>query len=251
MFVWIVGLFILLLFIFLLDALYVETTDFKPEDYPSLSDKEMGHLRSAIKLADQLPGDWSYMGEKEPGQEHMEAYRYQLAFMTYFLALVQYHKTPAYREIYQRATDKFIQKMLRKDAGSYWPEVSKKGKIYDPDLKEFGPGWVDHIKDQNIMYSGHLLPMLSIYKMLYRDMKYDAPGSLTFVWDWIRAVRQKFEYGHKSIAEIIYEQFMENSYHSICCEVNVVFPEWNQHPILGLMLYDHDYLTNYSVTGRV
>jgi hypothetical protein len=174
--------------------------------YPSLSDKEIGHLRWIVKLAEQPPGDWSHMGGAEPGQENMEAYRYQLGFMTYFLALAQYHKTPAYREVYQRAMDRLIQKMVRKDVWSYWPEVSKGGKAYDPDLKEFGPGWIDPVRDQNIMYSGHLLHMLGLYKMLYRDAKY----------------------------------------HSVCCEINAVFPECNQHPILGLMLYDHVNRTDYS-----
>ena len=38
------------------------TLQVKPDDYPALTEKEIGHLRWIVKLAQQLPGDWSYMG---------------------------------------------------------------------------------------------------------------------------------------------------------------------------------------------
>ena len=101
----------------------------------------MGHLGWIIKLANQSPGDWLYMGGGlEQGQEWLEAYRYQLAFMTYTLALAQYHKTPAYRELYQKAMDQFIQKLVRRDVWSYWVESSKGGKKMNPGTQREGTG---------------------------------------------------------------------------------------------------------------
>lgn len=249
-FIWITGLLLMISLMVWGGSVGAKTLEVKASDYPSISEKEMGHLRWIIKLADQLPGDWSHMGGREPGQEHMESHRYQLAFMTYFLALEQYHKTPAYREIYQRGMDEFIQKMLRKDVWGYWYEVSKGGKRYNPALKELGHAWIDPVCSKNIMYSGHLLHMVGLYNMLYRDVKYDEPGSITFTWDWVGFVRKKFEYDHKSLSEVIYKQFVENPWHSIECELNVIFPECNQHPILGLMLYDTVHSTSYSDRAR-
>jgi len=69
------------------------------KNYSSLSEKELGHVLWLVKLAQQPPGDWSYMGGLEEGQEGLEAYRYQLGYMAYALAIAQYHKTPAYREM--------------------------------------------------------------------------------------------------------------------------------------------------------
>ena len=84
----------------------------KPSDYPSLSEKELGHVQWLVKLALQPPGDWSNMGGLEEGQEGLEGYRYQLGYMTYALALAQYHKTPAYRELYQRVYAGIYRRLL-------------------------------------------------------------------------------------------------------------------------------------------
>lgn len=219
---------------------------FKGSGYPALSDKEIGHIRWIIKLAQQPSGDWSYMGGEEEGQEWMESYRYQLAFMTYALALAQYHKTPAYRELYQQAIDKLIQKMTRRDVWGFWYESSKGGKKLNPALKEKGPGWIDPVADKNIMYSGHLLHMVELYQMLYRDKKYENPGSLVFTWEWIKEPLNKFEYDSGKLAGIINKQFKDNPWHTIECEVNAIFAQCNQHPVLGLMLYDHNHGTNLA-----
>ena len=218
----------------------------KASDYPALSDKEIGYLRWIVKLAQQLPGDWSYMGGREEGQETMESYRYQLAFMTYALALAQYHKTPAYRELYQKSMDSLIKKMTRQDVWAFWAESSKGGKKLNPDLKERGPGWVDPVVDKNIMYSGHLIHMVELYHMLYGDTKYDKPGSLVFKWVATFEPVHTFEYDSGKLANVIYRQFKDNPWHSIECEVNWIFPPCNQHPILGLMLYDHNHGTNLA-----
>jgi hypothetical protein len=227
----------------------------KPGDYPSLSDKEMGHIRWIVKLAQQPPGDWSYMGGEEEGQEWMEAYRYQLAFMTYALALAQYHKTPAYGELYQKTIDSLVQKMTRRDVWAFWAESSKGGKKLNPALKEKGPGWIDPVADKNIMYSGHILHMVELYQMLYRDRKYDKPGSLVFTWEWIKEPLNRFEYDSNKLAGVIHKQFKDNSWHTIECEVNAIFAQCNQHPVLGLMLYDHNHGTNLSsvrdIVGKI
>ena len=221
-----------------------------PARYPALDRKEVGALRWVVKLARQAPGDWSGMGGLEPGQEWLEAHRYQLAFMTYFLALEQYHKTPAYRELTAGAMDLLIQKMVRKDVWHYWAESSKGSKKFNPALTEYGPGWVDPVREKNIMYSGHVMHMVGLYEMLTRDRKYDNPGALTFVWDVSGDVRGKYEYDHTSLVEKAYRQIMDNPWHSVECEMNMVFPECNQHPILALMLHDAVHGTAWAGPAR-
>jgi hypothetical protein len=222
----------------------------KTRDYPSLSDKELGHVRWMVKIAMQPLGDWANMGGLEEGQEGLEAYRYQLGFMAYVLALAQYHKTPAYRELYQVAMDNLIRKMIRRDVWYYWEHTSKGSKMMNPALKEKGPGWVDPVVEKNIMYSGHLINMLELYQMLYRDNKYDKPESVTFRWAVGMDDPKLFQYDGNKLAAVIHKQFMENPLHMIECEINMAFPVCNQHPLLGLILYDHNHGTKLSMAAR-
>jgi hypothetical protein len=217
-----------------------------PGDYPSLSGKELGHIQWIVKLAQQLPGDWSYMGGKEEGQGGLDAYRYQLGYMAYALALAQYHKTPAYRELYQSSIDNLIQKMIRRDVWYYWEHTSKGSKMMNPALKQPGPGWTDPVVEKNIMYSGHLFNMVELYQMLYRDAKYDKPKSIVFRWEPAMELLNTYEYDGNKLAEVLHRQFIQNPVHMIECEVNMVFPVCNQHPLLGLILYDHNHGTTLS-----
>jgi hypothetical protein len=221
----------------------------KAEDYPSLSEKELGHVQWLVKLAQQPLGDWSYMGGLEEGQEGLESYRYQLGYMAYALALAQYHKTPAYRELYQKALDNLIQKMIRKDVWYYWENTSKGFSATNPPQKGRGLGWIDPVVEKNIMYSGHLINMVELYQMLYRDDKYDKPKSITFRWQLVSQLLNSFQYDGNKLAEVIYKQFIENPLHMIECEIGLVFPVCNQHPLLGLILYDHNHGT--SLAGPV
>ena len=131
----------------------------------------------------------------------MEAYRYQLGYMAYALALAQYHKTPAYRELYQKALDNLIQKMIRKDVWYYWQNTSKGFTTADPPQRGRGLGWLDPVVEKNIMYSGHLINMVELYHMLYRDDRYDKPKSITFRWNLFEKVKDIFEYDGNKLAE--------------------------------------------------
>jgi hypothetical protein len=211
----------------------------KADDYPSLSEKELGHVQWLVKLAQQPLGDWSYMGGLEEGQEGLESYRYQLGYMAYALALAQYHKTPAYRELYKNAMDNLIQKMVRRDVWSYWEHTSK-------GMNQRGLGWIDPVVEKNIMYSGHLINMVELYQMLYRDVKYDKPKAIQFKWEWVMSKLNVFDYDGNKLAEVMHKQFMNNPTHMIECELGLVFPVCNQHPLLGLVLYDYNHGTNLA-----
>mgnify|MGYP003408934663 FL=1 len=145
-----------------------------------LDDKTLGHLRHVANLSRQMPNDWSDMGPYDPSQEGDDAYRYQLAYMTYALSLAQYHHTPAYRELWRDTMARLIGKMMRWEVWGYWELTSRGSKVLDPDMNALGEGWIDPVIRQNVMYSGHLLMMVGLYDMFYRDGRFDAPGSLTF-----------------------------------------------------------------------
>ena len=88
--------------------------------------------------------------------------------------------------------------------------------------------------------------MVELYRMLYGDKKYDKPASLVFSWEWLREDLNRFEYDSPKLAQIIHRQFEQNSPHAIECDVNMIFTQCNQHPILGLMLYDANHGTKLA-----
>src|SRR5258708_25590628 len=218
-----------------------------PQQYPALDAKQLGHIAFIIKIANLPGGDWSQMGQDESGQGGFDSYRYQLAMMSYTLDLANYNSTPAYRELYQDTNERLIGKMLREDVWGFWELTSRGAKLFNPDLQELGAGWIDPVKRQNIMYSGHLFQMVNTYQMLYNSSKYDATASLQFVYDPVgRGMgKQEFDYDNRSLADTLYKGFQENDWKGIECEPNAIFPECNQHPILGYALYDARHNTDF------
>jgi hypothetical protein len=214
-----------------------------PRAYPSVGEKEMGHLRWMIGLAARALDDFTYFEAKD--QEGLTSYRYSIAFAAYFLAIVQYHKLPAWTEAIQRASDRLIQKIILKPVWEYWANTSKGIPTLEPNNDRPYPESHDPVGEKNIMYSGHLGHMINLYEMLYRDFKWDKAGSIVFAWD----DQEQYVYDNTSLEKVMYYQMLNNTYHSICCEPNAVFPECNQHPILSFLLYDHTHGTSYATVN--
>lgn len=221
--------------------------DFTHETAPQLSDAELGHLRHFVTLANQELDDWT--GFEASNQKGLEAYRYQLAFMTYALALQQYHSVPAYRDLYQDTIDRLVERMLQKPVWEFWEEVSQSSKAFDPDFEGEEVGKRDPVGEKNIMYSGHVIHMIALYEMLYRDMDWSAPGALTFRWD----DNEAYIYDYAKLVDIIHQEMMAprmdhtKDVGAMECEPNLVFPECNQHPTLAFMLFDHLHGTDYGL----
>jgi hypothetical protein len=201
---------------------------------------QLGHLQHIRNLASVPDGEWRHMGSLVPGQEMLDSYRYQLAFMAYSLGLTAYHYLPAAPRTLQPAFDSLIQKMLNREVWDYWKETSRSGPNVDPGLTELREAWTDPVVKENIMYSGHLQVMVAMYRMLFNDTKYDAPGSLTFRYAPVFSGLgpEVFEYNHEKLNNVIYDQFSEHNWLGIPCEPNMVFVVCNQYPIYGFRFYD-------------
>jgi hypothetical protein len=214
---------------------------------PVLSAKSVGHLRHTLRLAQQLPGDWSNMGSDwwDIGEG---AQQYELAFMTYMLGIVQHQYTPAYREFCQTAIEKLIGKMMLPDIWEKWINASRGGKTVNPDQTELGAGWIDPIKKHNVMYKGHLLQMAAMYEALYRDGKYARTGAFKFEFKattWGMG-SETFLYDVNELAKIIHNEYVESNYEGVQCEPNRIFPMCNQHAVLGLWHHDQAFGTDYA-----
>ncbi|KAF2099441.1 hypothetical protein NA57DRAFT_65513 [Rhizodiscina lignyota] len=208
--------------------------------YPKFSRQQAGHLRHFHNLASATDGNWPHMGAQEPGQEFLDAYRYQLATMAYAAGLAHYHHMPAMRSLFQPLMRNLILKMLRREVWGYWYLTSQSGIRVDPDLKELRKPWADPVVTENIMYSGHLLLMTSLYAWLFDSDEFEKPGSIVFNWDPIfwGFGPEAFKYDNRSLQRAILNEMERSGWAGVCCEPNLVFVVCNQFPLIAMRYND-------------
>jgi hypothetical protein len=232
-----------------------------PVDYPRLSATQLSVVRDLVDRS-QLPlADWPrsqfgygpFADSQNPSHSDLI---YQMRADATALAQAQYDKLPAYRELLQRSQDQLIQKMLDPAAWGSWYELSRweDGITFAQGGGQVKP-WADPFLKHNIMYSGNLFQMLGYYGMLYRDRKYEAPGSLTYVWDRATARQvdadydgepQVFRYDFKRIGQALRRQYQEGDYVGIACQPKYAFTLCNEVPILAYRHYDLLLGTRYA-----
>ncbi|MDH7795764.1 hypothetical protein QBC99_001827 [Beijerinckia sp. GAS462] len=206
---------------------------------PALGDKEAGHLRRMRDLAARLPDDWSGMQGRSSMQEDFGALRFQLAYMSYALALTHIHRLPAAPAMFRRTFQQLIEKMLSPDVWTYWHYVSTGNGPLNKALGKLPNQW-NPVGSDNIMYSAYIQSMTLLYHYLFRDDRYATPGALTFA---IKPLfwgdgGEAFAYDERSLNEHIYWTMVEKGYLGIACEPNCVFQVCNQPAILGFRLHD-------------
>ncbi|PWN86758.1 hypothetical protein FA10DRAFT_256634 [Acaromyces ingoldii] len=209
-------------------------------DYAKLDEKQVGHLRHFHNLVSQPDGNWRYMEHEDGHEEFDDAKRYQLALMAYAAGVAHFHRLPALRGAFRNLMRKIIHKMLRREVWSYWYSASHSGKVFDPDLTELRKPWADPVRKENIMYSGHLLLMTSLYAMLFDDDEFEREGSIVFRWDPVfwGLGPETYVYDNRSLAKVILSQMEENEWVGVCCEPNAVFVVCNQFPLIAMRLND-------------
>jgi hypothetical protein len=119
---------------------------------------------------------------RAPMQEDYGAYRYQLAFMSYTLALAHYHRMPAAPALFRDSFDRLIKKMLHPEVWLYWRNASIGRGPFTSDLPPL-ESRIDPVAEDNIMYSAYLQTMTLLNTTLFGDRKYEEPGSLSFKFE--------------------------------------------------------------------
>lgn len=204
-----------------------------------LDDKQAGHLRRILDLSERLPDDWSGMMNRSSLQEDFGALRFQLAYMSYALALTHVHRLPAAPAVFREPFQRLIEKMLSPDVWTYWRHVSTGNGPINKALGELPPQW-NPVHEDNIMYSAYVQSMALLYHYLFNDPKYAEPGALTFKlqpYYWGDG-GQSFEYDERSLNDRLYWQMVEKGYLGIACEPNCVFQICNQPAIFGFRMHD-------------
>lgn len=205
---------------------------------PIIDPLQRGHLRRILNLSSQLPDDWSGMMARTSLQEDFGAYRFQLAYMAYALALTHVHRLPAAPGYFRRPFQRLIDKMRSPDVWTYWHYVSTGNGPLNKAQGELPAEWNPIIKD-NIMYSAYLQSMALMYHYLFNDDAYAKENSLSLVFHplfW--GSEKRYDYDEKSINEHLYWNMVQRGYLGIACEPNCVFQICNQVPIIGFRMHD-------------
>jgi cytochrome oxidase Cu insertion factor (SCO1/SenC/PrrC family) len=208
------------------------------ESLKVLDKKQVASIRHIGNLARQLKGDWSNMMGPTDLNDGFGAYRFQLAYGFYALALAHFHRLPAAPGLFQGTMEQMIEKMCHPDVWFYWRDASTGGGLARTPRKE--PD-ANPIKKDNIMYSAYLQTMTLLYHSLFEDDRYTKPGSLRLRYDpffWGEPGGFSFEYDQNSLNDRVYWNMVESGYLGVACEPWCVFQICNQPPIIGFRLND-------------
>lgn len=134
------------------------------EHTPQLLDPlQVGHLRHIENLSLRQPNDWSLMKGCGTGQDDFGAYRFQLAYMAYALAITHVHRLPAAPGVFKPMFERLIAKLLLPEVWLYWRDVSRGGSIFNAHLSErYREEW-DPVARDNIMYSAYVQSMALLH----------------------------------------------------------------------------------------
>jgi hypothetical protein len=216
-----------------------------------LTPEQVGHLRHFANLLGQQSNDWSFMQGKGLGQDDFGGYRFQLAYMTYAMALAHMHRLPAAPGLFKPLFEKAIAKMLHPEVWMYWKDTSRGGAVFNAHLSSKYHEQYDPVAKDNIMYSAYVQSMTLLYNYLFDDDRYCRPGALTFSFftPFWGGAEKRFAYDQNTLNEHVYWQMVESGYLGVACEPNCVFQICNQPAILGFRL--HDLLTGEAVADDV
>ncbi|KAH8672300.1 hypothetical protein BGZ61DRAFT_536946 [Ilyonectria robusta] len=210
----------------------------KQESLDLLDKKQVTSIRHIGNLARQLKGDWSNMMGPSDLNDGFGAYRFQLAYAAYSLALAHFHRLPAAPGLFKPTFERMIEKMCHPDVWYYWRDASTGG---GPAQTPRSEGSVNPVEKDNIMYSAYLQTMTLLFNSLFDDDRYTNPGALTLKYEpyfWGETEGFRFEYDQNSLNKVVYWNMVEHGFLGVPCEPYCVFQICNQPPIIGFRLHD-------------
>jgi hypothetical protein len=189
---------------------------------PDAMDSEL--LRWCYSFADQpddgLAGlDW---GEQFHGGTQL---RYQLNSVSWAMSLYAANYLPNAPARMTDALAKVVHKHTDLRVWGYWRTLNLLGN-FDPNP--------DPIRRDNIMFSAFLGDVINCFEAATGDLRFDQPGSLTFVWKDGRT----FEYDHHSLTDAVRRNFERSRLGFFPCEPGWSFTVCN---VMGAQaLHGHD-----------
>ena len=203
-----------------------------------LTADQLGHLRHLDNISRLPDNDWSGMEHRLPVQDDGSTLRYQLGYGALALSLAHLHRLPAAPGLFKPILARLIHKILLPSVWLYWRDVSRAGGIFNSHITR-EEMW-NPVERENIMYSGYIHMMVSLFDYLFDDHRFTEPESIVFehsspFWG---GSSHRFAYDRDSLVDGIYWQMVQNGFLGVACQPNCVFQVCNQPAILGFRLND-------------
>lgn len=189
----------------------------------ALTPTEIAYQKWLYKISLPLPKDLEkFYWDVGKGQHGNFSIRYHASFTAYAAALLGM-RTPAYPKITGEIIRACIDRITHKNSWSYIKSYWKNK-----------PGFPDPCANENIMYSGHLLQLMSLYEIITGDTYYSQTGI-----ELIYNTQHKFHYTTLSLAQKIVSQMKNSISGGVSCEPNLIFFSCNNHPHIALKVLEN------------
>ena len=192
-------------------------------DAHELSPEDIAHSRLILERALQPVGELK--GYNRIDQFQTAALRYQVNFLGYGLGMMQSQYTPNFHGYLSEAQRRVIDQYLQRPVWDYWRLENLWGKFKcDP----------NPIDVDNIMMTAYFGEQVGLYMLSTGDMRYAAPGSLTFRWNEHVA----FEHDIHSLNASLIANFRRSPFCLYPCEPNWIYTGCNFFGLRSLAVYD-------------
>ncbi len=156
----------------------------------------------------------------------LSAYRYELNFSQYALAMWQYTRTPAFTGYLAEAQRNAIQKMTARRVWSYWATERLIG---------YGRWNPDPVSFHNIMYSAYFAMMIGLYETLNEDHRFSEPGALKLKWNHQTSYSHNYD---SLVAALVDNMSQKSKYPQYPCEPHLVYPVCNTFALNAMLMHD-------------
>ena len=198
----------------------------------SMTDDDLACQRRGLDLLLQPLDQWA--GFLTIDQYREAAWRYQLNFMAWYLAVARLTRTPSFTGYTVEAQRNAVDKMLDLRVWKYWRYEHLLGSLrWDP----------DPIPNDNIMLSGYFAAQLGGYESATGDLSYSRPGALTF-----DDGKHAYVYDYATICEAVRRNYQRGPLCMFPCEPNWVYPQCNAVGMTGLLFHDRIHGTDYAAS---
>ena len=189
-------------------------------------------LRYLLRFGHSRPDDWSVFDDPN----HLDsALRYQLVIAGWSLYVSQNLLTPAYREAAATALGNFAERGRDYRVWSYTFRQNLRSFRIDGDPFGF----------ENVMYSGYIADVVSMYEAMSGDRRYDAPGGYS-VTDGSRT----YEWSHAGIIANLARQHALSPFGAISCLPGWIWPGCQTFSLRAIRLGDLVHRENHSYAPR-
>jgi hypothetical protein len=205
-----------------------------------LTDKQLGIQRyfGELTFLRKDLNNWNNWGEavKDVDCDGNTCIRYEIAGLAYSAALLGM-QLPSYSQVSEAIMFNCIQRMTQQVVYQYI-------ELFD-DFKGQST-YPDPVVYKNIMFSGHLLQMISMFEGIFGNFTFANEG-WDFIWiDPTFNQTQMIHYTTSRLMEVVYQQSLAYEINGVPCEPDSVFIICNNYPQNGWLLYDTIYHSNYS-----